>query len=75
MMQNTRFAISTIVIASVALIIGFLIGYFSVATKIRMLKTPTNQYFASLIENEDISFNQMLIDTIDPKRIENHLRL
>ncbi len=74
MKQNTRFAITTIVIAAVALIIGFVIGYFSVATKLKNVENPTNQYYASLIENEDISFNQMLIDAIDPKRIENHLR-
>ena len=72
--QNVKNGIIIVVIAAVALVIGFLIGYFSVPSKVKDVDNPTNQYYASLIEVEDSSFNQKLIDEIDAKRIENHLK-
>jgi hypothetical protein len=72
--QNVKNGIIIVVIAAVALVIGFLIGYFSVTSKVKDVDNPKNKYYASLIEVEDSSFNQKLIDEIDAKRIENHLK-
>ena len=60
------------IICVLVFIIGFLIGFFSAPRKDTV--NSLNAYYASLVETEDHSYNQKLIDEIDVKNIENHLR-
>jgi hypothetical protein len=71
--QSKETILLIIAIVSVLLfLIGFLVGFFSVP-RIHKLN-PLNEYYSSLIETEDHSYNHQLIEEINAKNIETHLR-
>ena len=72
MEAKCRNGIIAAVIMAVVFVLGFLIGFYSTPSK--TTENLLNTYYESLIESEDNSFNQKLIDEIDAQKIENHLR-
>ena len=58
----------------ITLVVGFLIGFFSAPNKTKEIENPINSYYSSLIESEDTTFNQKLVNNIDASKIESHLR-
>ena len=77
---KVKHGILATVILALVLAVGFVIGFFSAPTKTNTTPTitttinPVNSYYESLIQSEDNSFNEVVIESIDAQKIENHLR-
>jgi hypothetical protein len=75
-MVAAKHVILATVVLTVVLVVGFVIGFFSAPTKTdtTTITNPINSYYESLIQGEDNSYNEILIENINAQNIENHLK-
>ena len=72
-MVKTSLIVIFIVTAVLSLGVGLLIGFLS--SKPKTKENPINEYYAKLIQNEDVGFREKLSNEIKADNIKNHLKI